>query len=73
MLPNLMGPVAPAPPSMKVADVIPDPSVDGPGGVGLGPGGGGLGLGLGPPRPPTGVVAPDAMVKAGQYKDTHIV
>jgi len=49
---------------MKVADVIPDPSLDGPGGVGLG---------LGPPRPPTGVVAPDAMVKAGQYKDTHIV
>jgi hypothetical protein len=59
-----MGPVAPAPPSMKVADVIPDTSLDGPGGVGLG---------LGPPRPPTGVVAPDAMVKAGQYKDTHIV
>jgi len=66
VLPNLMGPAAPAPPSMKVADVIPDPSLDGPGGVGLG-------LGLGPPRPPTGVVAPDAMVKAGQYKDTHIV
>jgi hypothetical protein len=56
---------------MKIADVIPDPSLDGPGGVGLGPDV--VGLGLGPPRPPTGVVAPDAMVKAGQYKDTHIV
>ena len=71
MLPNLMGPAAPAPPRMKVADVIPDPSLDGPGGGGLGPGV--VGLGLGPPRPPNGVVAPDAMVKAGQYKDTHIV
>ena len=72
MTPGLTGPPAPtlggrAQIGPLDSDVIPAPSLDGPGGlgpVGLGP------EGLGPPK---GLVATDAGRKAGYYGDARIV